>query len=119
MCFCFELWIPTHPSPPTLQEKVLKMLFFCQCVRVLQSKKIWASNRRELARYDLPTYVLYVSGHLWMFAVQITECVFSLKSSGLLTPTKSPQNFLGGLLKGRRHQLSDQQTPLLQRFCHT
>ena len=32
-------------------------------------------------------YVIYVSGHYWMFAVQITECVFSLKSLGLLTPT--------------------------------
>ena len=32
-------------------------------------------------------YVIYVSGHYWMFAVQITEYVFSLKSLGLLTPT--------------------------------
>ena len=31
-------------------------------------------------------YVIYVSGHYWMFAVQITECVFSLKSLGLLPP---------------------------------
>ena len=37
-----------------------------------------------MARYDLPTYVLYVSGDFWMFAVQKTECVFSLKSLGLL-----------------------------------
>ena len=44
-----------------------------------------------MAIYDLPTYEIYVSGYIWMFAVQITECVFSLKSSGLLTPTQSPQ----------------------------
>ena len=30
---------------------------------------------------------LYVLGHFWMFVVKIIECVFSLKSSGLLTPT--------------------------------
>ena len=41
-----------------------------------------------MARYDLPTYVIYVSGHFWMFAVKITEWVFSLKSLGLLTPTR-------------------------------
>ena len=37
-------------------------------------------------------YVIYVSGHYWMFAVQITECVFSLESLGLLHP---PTHSLG------------------------
>ena len=40
-----------------------------------------------MARYDLPTYVLHVLGHFWMFAVKITEWIFSLKSLGLLTWT--------------------------------
>ena len=35
--------------------------------------------------YDLPTYVLHVLGHFWMFAVKITEWLFSLKSLGLWT----------------------------------
>ena len=35
-----------------------------------------------MARYDLPTYVLHVLGHFWMFAVKITEWLFSLKSLG-------------------------------------
>ena len=56
-------------------------------VSVLKSKFVGASNHHEMARYDLPTYVLYASRHFWMFAVKITECVFSLKSLGLLTPT--------------------------------
>ena len=34
------------------------------------------------SRYDLPTLVSYVSGHFWVFVVQITLCVFSLKSLG-------------------------------------
>ena len=38
-----------------------------------------------MARYDLPTYVLHVLGHFWMFAVKITEWLFSLKSLGLWT----------------------------------
>ena len=40
-----------------------------------------------MARYDLPTYVLHVLGHFWMFAVKITEWLFSLKSLGLWTWT--------------------------------
>ena len=35
--------------------------------------------------YDLPTYVLHVIGHFWMFAVKITEWLFSLKGLGLWT----------------------------------
>ena len=38
-----------------------------------------------MARYDLPTYVLHVLGHFWMFAVKIAEWLFSLKSLGLWT----------------------------------
>ena len=33
------------------------------------------------------SYVLHVLGHFWMFAVKITEWLFSLKSLGLWTPT--------------------------------
>ena len=40
-----------------------------------------------MARYDLPTYVLHVLGHFWMFAVKITEWIFSLKSLGIWTWT--------------------------------
>ena len=46
-----------------------------------------ALKHHEMARYDLPTYVLHVLGHFWMFAVKITEWIFSLKSLGLLTWT--------------------------------
>ena len=44
-----------------------------------------ALKHHEMARYDLPTYVLHVLGHFWMFAVKITEWLFSLKSLGLWT----------------------------------
>ena len=30
---------------------------------------------------------MFFLGNFWVFAVKITECVFSLKSLGLLTPT--------------------------------
>ena len=46
-----------------------------------------ALKHHEMARYDLPTYVLHVLGHFWMFAVKITEWIFSLKSLGLWTWT--------------------------------
>ena len=36
---------------------------------------------------------MFFLGYLWMFAVKITECVFSLKSLGLLTPP--PTHSLG------------------------
>ena len=35
---------------------------------------------------DPPTYCMFF-GHFWMFAVKMTEWLFSLKSLGLLTPT--------------------------------
>ena len=44
-----------------------------------------------MVRYDLPTYVIYVLEHFWMFAVKITECVFSLKSLGLYMGIKTYQ----------------------------
>ena len=51
-----------------------------------QNSKIFgALKHHEMARYDLPTYVLHVLGHFWMFAVKITEWLFSLKSLGLWT----------------------------------
>ena len=67
-----------------------------------------------MARYDFPFYVLYVSGDFWMFAVQITECVFSLKSLGLLTPTDRlfrtkyyfSVTFPNHLTEGRRHNMT-------------
>ena len=40
------------------------------------------SKHDEMARYDLPTLVSYVSGHFSVFVVQITLCAFSLKSLG-------------------------------------
>ena len=77
------------PHPPTayphLGQSPKRNRVFA--VSVIQSKNFGASNHHEMARYDLPTYVIYVSGDFWMFAIQITECVFSLKSLGRLTPT--------------------------------
>ena len=77
------------PHPPTAyphlgQSPKRNQVF---AVSVIRSKFFGASNHHEMARYDLPTYVIYVLEHFWMFAVKITECVFSLKSLGLLTPT--------------------------------
>ena len=46
---------------------------------LLLTNKLGTSKHHEMARYDLPTYVLYVSGHIWIFAVKITEYVFSLE----------------------------------------
>ena len=73
---------PKHRTPPThrarlgLSRKKNSLFFFT----------IFAAlKHHEIARYDLPTYVLHVLGHLWMFAVKITECLFSLKSLGLWT----------------------------------
>ena len=50
-----------------------------------QNSIFGALKHHEMARYDLPTYVLHVLGHFWMFAVKITEWLFSLKSLGLWT----------------------------------
>ena len=55
---------------------------------MLKSKFVGASNHHEMARYDLPTYVIYVSGHFWMFAVRITEWVFSPTHSLGQSPKK-------------------------------
>ena len=41
----------------------------------------------EMARYDLPTYVLHVLGHFWMFAVKITEWFFFQKKVWDFGPT--------------------------------
>ena len=51
-----------------------------------QNSIFGALKHHEMARYDLPTYVLHVLGHFWMFAVKITEWLFSLKSLELWTP---------------------------------
>ena len=77
------------PHPPTAYPHLGQSLKRNQvlAVSVIQSKFFEASNHHEMVRYDLPTYVIYVLEHFWMFAVKITECVFSLKSLGLLTPT--------------------------------
>ena len=80
--FYLGLWTPTHPH---LGQSPKGNRVFA--VSVIRSKFFGASNHHEMARYDLPTYVIYVLEHFWMFAVKITECVFSLKSLGLLTPT--------------------------------
>ena len=84
-CEDLGLWTPTYPLPLSFGKKSLENVFFSVCL--LQSKFCEASKHHEMARYDPPTYVLYVSGHFWMFAVQITECVFSVKCLGLLTHT--------------------------------
>ena len=70
---------PKHRTPPThrarLGQSPQKTFFFT------------ILKHHEMARYDLPTYVLHVLGHFWIFAVKITEWLFSLKSLGLWTPT--------------------------------
>ena len=84
--FLFRTLDPHPPTAyPLLGQSPKKKRVFA--VSVLKSKFVGASNHHEMARYDLPTYVIYVLEHFWMFAVKITECVFSLKSLGLLTPT--------------------------------
>ena len=67
------------PHPPTTHvwDKVVKKPSFFTIFGALIHHK--------MARYDLPTYVLHVLGHFWMFAVKITEWLFSLKSLGLWT----------------------------------
>ena len=82
---------PKHRTPPT------------HCKRLGQSRKkkvfvftiFGALKHHEMARYDLPTYVLHILGHFWMFAVKITEWIFSLKSLGLWTWTWTPTHSLG------------------------
>ena len=70
---------PKHQTPPI------------HSARLGQSPKkpffsiFGALKHHEMARYDLPTYVLHVLRHFWMFAVKITEWLFSLKSLGLWT----------------------------------
>ena len=72
---------PKHRTPPThrarLGQSRKKNVFFFTIFGALK--------HHEMARYDLPTYVLHVLGHFWMFAVKITEWLFSLKSLGLWT----------------------------------
>ena len=46
-----------------------------------------ALKHNEMAKYDLPPYVLHVLGYFWMFALKITEWLFSLKRLG---PTFGP-----------------------------
>ena len=89
MCIFTKKFRTLDPHPPTAyphlgQSPKRNQVF---AVSVIQSKFFEASNHHEMVRYDLPTYVIYVLEHFWMFAVKITECVFSLKSLGLLTPT--------------------------------
>ena len=71
-----------HRTPPThrarLGQNPKKNVFFTI---------FGALKHNEMAKYDLPPYVLHVLGYFWMFAVKITEWIFSLKSLGLLTWT--------------------------------
>ena len=73
-----KLFRTLDPHPPTayplLGQSPKKNWVFA--VSVLKSKFFGASNHHEMTRYDLPTHVIRVSGDFWMFAVQITECVF-------------------------------------------
>ena len=76
--FLFRTLDPHPPTAtPILGQSPKKNVFSSVS---LQLKIFGALKHHEMARYDLPTYVLYVLGHFWMFAVKITECVFSLKS---------------------------------------
>ena len=97
---------PTHPQrtfgTPLSERWKLCLFCFLGCLEhfifflkkweifwtKFQNSKIFgALKHHEMARYDLPTYVLHVLGHFWMFAVKITEWIFSLKSLGLWTWT--------------------------------
>ena len=100
---------PKHRTPPTHRARLglhwekqkLSLFCFLGCLEhfiflkkweifrtKFQNSKIFgALKHHEMARYDLPTYVLHVLGHFWMFAVKITEWIFSLKSLGLWTWT--------------------------------
>ena len=71
-----------HSHPPTFRKKSPKNLNSKKSLGH-QSIQKWPDMTSSLC-------VIYVSRHYWMFAVQITECVFSLKSLGLLTPTQPP-----------------------------
>ena len=76
--FLFRTLDPHPPTAyPLLGQSPKKFRVFA--VGVLQSKKFGASNHHKMARYDLPTYVICVSGHFGMFTVQITEYALSLK----------------------------------------
>ena len=83
---CFFRTLDSHPPTayPLLGQSPKKKRVFA--VSVLKSKFFGASNHHEMARYDLPTYVIYVSGHFWMFAVKITECVFFTKKFRTFDP---------------------------------
>ena len=49
---------------------------------------IWGIKASKNGQIWPPHFMWYMFQDIyWMFAVQITECVFSLKSLGLLTPT--------------------------------
>ena len=61
---------PPTDRHPLLGQSPKRNRIFSVCL--LQSKICGASKHHEMARYDLPTFVSYVSGHFWMFAVQIT-----------------------------------------------
>ena len=82
-----KLFRTLDPHPPTatpiLGQSPKKKTIFLSVS--LQLKIFGALKHHEMARYDLPTYVLHVLGHFWMFAVKITEWLFSLKSLGLWT----------------------------------
>ena len=83
--FLFRTLDPHPPTAyPLLGQSPKKNRVFA--VSVLKSKFFGASNHHEMARYDLPTYVIYVSGYFWMFTVQIAECVFSLKKFRTFDP---------------------------------
>ena len=60
---------PKHRTPPThrarLRKSRKKSRFFFTIFGALK--------HFEMARYDLPTYVLHVLGHFWMFAVNIAK----------------------------------------------
>ena len=106
--FFWDFFPNIGPHPPTahvwdstkwkvkvkfiLLFRLFRAFYFFEKMRIFfdkipNSKIFGALKHHEMARYDLPTYVLHVLGHFWMFAVKITEWIFSLKSLGLWTWT--------------------------------
>ena len=79
-----------HPPTPTVQDSHSgrKKKKERKSPKIINSKK-YLGNQSIQKWPDMTSslFVIYVSRHYWMFAVQITGCVFSLKSLGLLTPT--------------------------------
>ena len=87
---------PTHPlrtfGTPLSERWKLGLFCFLGCLEHFIFLKKWEIFRTKFHVFvwdsgPPPTHVLHVLGHFWMFAVKMTEWLFSLKSLGLWTPT--------------------------------